>query len=442
MRRRSRARRSSRRGRSASWRVELGVDRARRARADVVTSDRARLGVVLGLRDQIGGDPRGIGVAVGDDQHLATAPRSSRCRPRRRPGAWPTRPTRCPARRSCRRAAPSRCRTRARRSPARRRARTRDRRRRAAPRAAPRRDAPGVTITTSRDAGDLRRDRGHQHARRIARGAARHVEPDARERRDAQLEPHAVERRRRRRARAGARGTRGSAAPRARARRAAAARPRRRGASQRVARQLVAAGRRLALVEAARVVGDRGVAARAHVGEDRGDRASTSPTIRVRALEQRPRPRRSSGCRSMLAACHRLPAVAAPQHGRPACRRVMETARLLTSRPRARRSGPCRRRPASPRCSRGARTVEAQTGAMPALWPVDAAQVTAKGRATESASVLVEPDRWTRCAGADRRRARARRRPRTATEPFTASRPAHRRRRLARGDRLRHVDAR
>ena len=67
---------------------------------------RARLAVVLGLREQVGGDPRRRRrVVVGDDEHLATGRRSSRCRPRRTPGASPTRPTRCRGRRSCRRAA-------------------------------------------------------------------------------------------------------------------------------------------------------------------------------------------------------------------------------------------------------------------------------------------------------------------------------------------------
>ena len=52
---------------------QLPLDRALDSvgeRRIVGDQDRLRGGVVLGLRQQVGGDPFGIGVAVGDDQHL------------------------------------------------------------------------------------------------------------------------------------------------------------------------------------------------------------------------------------------------------------------------------------------------------------------------------------------------------------------------------------
>ena len=56
--------------------LSCAVDRALDGvgeRRIVGDQDRLRGGVVLGLRQQVGGDPFGIGVSVGDDQHLGRA---------------------------------------------------------------------------------------------------------------------------------------------------------------------------------------------------------------------------------------------------------------------------------------------------------------------------------------------------------------------------------
>ena len=67
--------------------------------------DRLRRRVVLGLRQQIGGDPGGIVVRDRRRPGSPTGRRSCRCRPCRRRGAWRRRHRRCRARRSCRPAA-------------------------------------------------------------------------------------------------------------------------------------------------------------------------------------------------------------------------------------------------------------------------------------------------------------------------------------------------
>ena len=89
------------------------------ARLHVMKID-ARVGVVLGLRDEVRGDPVGA-AAAGDDDDLGRARRRSRSRSRPTRAPWRRRRSGCRARRSCRRAARSRCRRRARRSRARRR---------------------------------------------------------------------------------------------------------------------------------------------------------------------------------------------------------------------------------------------------------------------------------------------------------------------------------
>ena len=57
---------------SSSCAVDRRLDRVGE-RGIVGDQDRLRRGVVLGLRQQVGGDPVRIGVAVGDDQHLGRA---------------------------------------------------------------------------------------------------------------------------------------------------------------------------------------------------------------------------------------------------------------------------------------------------------------------------------------------------------------------------------
>ena len=57
--------------------------------------DRLAGRIMLGLAEQVGGDPFGIVPAVGDDDDLARARRPCRCRRRRRAGAWPRRPRHC-----------------------------------------------------------------------------------------------------------------------------------------------------------------------------------------------------------------------------------------------------------------------------------------------------------------------------------------------------------
>ena len=52
--------------------LDRRFDRLRERRV-VGDQDRLRRGVVLGLRQQVGGDPLGIVVAVGDDQHFGRA---------------------------------------------------------------------------------------------------------------------------------------------------------------------------------------------------------------------------------------------------------------------------------------------------------------------------------------------------------------------------------
>ena len=168
----------------ARQRLELRVHRLLDLvgeRGVVGDQDRLRAGVVLGLRQQIGGDPVGIAGLVGEDQHLGRAGdhvdadlAEHQALGRRHIGV----------------AGPddlgdrlrsSRCRRRARPPPARRRCDRSRRRRRAWPP-----PAPGRELAVRRRhhhhqpraAGDLGRHRVHQHRRRIGRGAARHVEPD------------------------------------------------------------------------------------------------------------------------------------------------------------------------------------------------------------------------------------------------------------------------
>ena len=69
--------------------------------------------VVLGLAEQVGGDPGRVLRADRRPRRSRTGRRSGRCRPGRTPGAWLRRHKRCPARRSCRPRRWSRCRTRA-----------------------------------------------------------------------------------------------------------------------------------------------------------------------------------------------------------------------------------------------------------------------------------------------------------------------------------------
>ena len=83
--------------------------------------DRLRRRVVLGLRQQVGGDPVRDRCRRRRRPALPTGRRSCRCRPCRTPAAWRPRHRHCRARRSWRPAGSSRCRRRARRSPARRR---------------------------------------------------------------------------------------------------------------------------------------------------------------------------------------------------------------------------------------------------------------------------------------------------------------------------------
>ncbi len=62
----------SARGNPASWPATALLDCVREFLA-VGDQDRLRAGVMLGLRQQVGGDPVGIAVLVGDDQHLRGA---------------------------------------------------------------------------------------------------------------------------------------------------------------------------------------------------------------------------------------------------------------------------------------------------------------------------------------------------------------------------------
>ena len=145
--------------------------------------DRLRRLVVLGLRQQVGGDRSADRRSRRRAPRPRTGRRSCRCRPRRTPAAWPRRHRRCRGRRSCRPARSSPCRRPARRSPARRR-RGRSRRRRRSRAAA---STSGLSLPSGRrhDHRDARRSRRpcagdgvHQHRGGIARRAARHVEPD------------------------------------------------------------------------------------------------------------------------------------------------------------------------------------------------------------------------------------------------------------------------
>ena len=134
-------------------------------------------------------------------------------------------------------------------------------------------------------AGDLGRDRGHQHARRVSRGAAGHVDADAGERRDPELEAHAIELdvdlglalalveradplgrevERLAHARHDLRGT---------------------GVPARAGQLVGAVGGR-AIVELARVLLDGGVAAEPEVGEHRGDRVVDATLEPRAALEE------------------------------------------------------------------------------------------------------------------------------------------------------------
>ena len=60
------------RGSVSSCRVDLGLDRIGERRL-VGDEDRLRRAIVLGLRQQVGGDPGGIAAAVGEDQHFGRA---------------------------------------------------------------------------------------------------------------------------------------------------------------------------------------------------------------------------------------------------------------------------------------------------------------------------------------------------------------------------------
>ena len=101
------------------------------------------------------------------------------------------RPSGCPDRRSCPRAARSACRRPAPRPRARRRPETTDRRRPRAPRRARPDAGAGRRATTSLDAGDARRNRRHQQRRGQRIQAAGHVAADAIERDDALLDADA-----------------------------------------------------------------------------------------------------------------------------------------------------------------------------------------------------------------------------------------------------------
>ena len=151
--------------------------------------DRPRLDVVLGLRDQVGRDPARVRARVGDDQHLR--------RPRHRVDVD------LPEHQPLGRRHPLIARAhdlvdaRHRLGPV----RQRRHRLRAAdlehpidPRQPGRRQRLRRRARRHHhdlaDARHLGRDRGHQHRRRIARGATRHVQPDPRQRRHPQPEPH------------------------------------------------------------------------------------------------------------------------------------------------------------------------------------------------------------------------------------------------------------
>ena len=158
--------------------------------------DRLRDLVVLGLREEVDRDPVGVRASRRRSRGSRRRRRPCRCRRCRTRAASPPRRRRCPGRRSCRPRGPSRCRRRAPRSPARRRS--------ANARVTPARCAAastsglrtpsgvGTTITISRTPATDRRDRVHQHRRRIRRLAAGHVEADAVERRHALAEFGAV----------------------------------------------------------------------------------------------------------------------------------------------------------------------------------------------------------------------------------------------------------
>ncbi len=165
------------------------------------------------------------------------------------------------------------------------------------------------------DAGDLRGNRVHQHARRIRGEAARHVDADAIERRDALAEPRAVG------LVVGPRSRPRWRSWKLRTRAAACSSASRCVGRQRVARRVEFAARGISrsaadatvdAIEAARVVDERGVAAPADVGDDRAPPPGRRPSRRrcrsAAARRARRRSRRracraagpSGGCRPLV----------------------------------------------------------------------------------------------------------------------------------------------
>ena len=173
----------------ASWRLDrpgdlLGQPPRRRQ------EDGARIHVVLGLRQQVGGDPL-RGCRPVPRPRSRSAPRRSRSRSRARPAPWPAPRTRCPARRSCPRAARSPCRTPSPRSPGRRPAGTRGPRQPRWPQRG--RTHPGAgsaTIDFAHARGPCRHG-GHQQRRGQRVASAGHVAAHALERHDALRDLHA-----------------------------------------------------------------------------------------------------------------------------------------------------------------------------------------------------------------------------------------------------------
>ena len=151
---------------------------------------RARVGIVLGLRDEVGGNPRRV-ARQPRRPRSRSGRRGSRSRSRARQRLRRRDVARCPARRSCPRAESCACRRRAPRSacaPPRRNSRVTPalRARAMTVGVGPRADGDDL-----RDARDARRDRGHQQRRRQRIAAAGNVAADAVEREDALLDADA-----------------------------------------------------------------------------------------------------------------------------------------------------------------------------------------------------------------------------------------------------------
>ena len=175
------ARRRSRAGPSAGiWRATSRGDRAcePRARRD---EDRPGVRIVLGLREEVGGDPRRPAVCR-DDRGSRSVPRRSRWRiaPKPAPSRRPRR--RCRARRSCPPEGWSRCQKPARRWRGRRRGGAAGRCRPRAPRSITVGSGFGQTAMISLHAGDARGNGRHQERRGKWIAAAGHVAADAIER--------------------------------------------------------------------------------------------------------------------------------------------------------------------------------------------------------------------------------------------------------------------